>query len=111
MYVGVNSCGIGVELANAGDDEQLGAHWSGLPLIRARHRNGGHECWWEQFPAVQLAACATLARTLVERYRLDDVTGHDCIAPERKVDPGPVFPMEGLREECGFSGLPKVFWP
>ena len=42
------------------------------------------------------------------KVNLDDITGHDCIAPERRNDPGPAFPMQELRELCGFSGLPEV---
>ena len=50
-----------------------------------------------------------LAKALCDRYHLDDITGHDCIAPERKIDPGPAFPMADLRAFCGFGKtLPKV---
>jgi N-acetyl-anhydromuramyl-L-alanine amidase AmpD len=45
----------------------------------------------------------------VGRYSLDDITGHDCIAPERKLEPGPAFPMVPLREARGFKGLPAVW--
>lgn len=103
-----NAYAIGIELANAGDDSALALRWTKLPLTRAKHRNGGPVESWEAFPAAQVAACTEVARAVVERYNLDDITGHDCIAPERKNDPGPAFPMEILRRACGFTGLPTV---
>jgi N-acetylmuramoyl-L-alanine amidase len=111
LYTSLNKCSIGIELANAGNDAKLAKRWSKLPLVEARHRNGGPKEEWEAFPAAQLAAVTKLCQALVERYNLDDITGHDCIAPERKPDPGPAFPMLALREACGFSGLPGVFYP
>jgi N-acetylmuramoyl-L-alanine amidase len=110
-FTGLNSCSIGIEIANAGGDAGALA-WArkqpGFASIRARHRNGGPEQEWEAFSTAQLAAVFEAARALVLRYRLDDITGHDCIAPERKADPGPAFPMQLLREHCGFTGLPAV---
>ena len=110
-YGGCNSYSLGIELANAGSAEGA-LSWArkqpGFSSIRAKHRNGGKEVEWEVFPAAQLAACMAISKALVERYNLDDVTGHDCIAPERKVDPGPAFPMAELRKLCGFEGLPVV---
>ena len=108
-YEGLNSCSIGIELANAGDNSALAARWSKLPVFRARHRNGGPARAWEDYPEEQLASCTAVSRALVARYNLDDVTGHDCIAPERKNDPGPAFEMEKLRRDCGFTGMPVVF--
>lgn len=101
-FEGLNSCSIGIELANAGDNEPLAKRWTSLPLIEARHKNGGPVKKWEQYPAAQLAACEAVSRALVERYSLDDVIGHDDIAPDRKVDPGPAFPLGQLRQACGF---------
>lgn len=110
-YEGVNSCGIGIELANAGCD--AGAlSWArkqpGFASFDARHPNGGPTVEWEHFSLAQLRACFAVSKLLVAHYRLDDITGHDCIAPERKNDPGPAFPMRALREACGFTGLPAV---
>lgn len=110
-YTGLNSCSIGIELANAGNDNDA-LTWArrqlGFASMRARHRNGGPLVEWERFSGPQFAACVEVSMALVERYNLDDCTGHDCIAPERKDDPGPAFPMTTLREECGFTGLPVV---
>ncbi len=109
LYDGLNSCAIGIELANAGDATSLAQRWSKLPVTRARHRNGGPAKSWETYPDAQLAACQEVTKALVARYNLDDITGHDCVAPERKADPGPAFPMQALREACGFAGLPVVY--
>lgn len=109
LYTGLNACSIGIELANAGDNAEL-ARKHHFPVARATHRNGGKARWWEVYPDVQIAAATLLAQALVARYTLDDVTGHDCIAPERKADPGPLFPMQAMREACGLRGVPAVEW-
>lgn len=106
-FLGLNSCSIGIELANAGDDPALTKRWSNLPPVNARHKNGGPLCPWEAYTPEQLASCEAVSKAVVARYHLDDVVGHDDIAPARKVDPGPAFPMEALRVACGFKGMPK----
>ena len=106
-FDGLNACSIGIELANAGDNAKLAAKWSKLPLFKARHKNGGPVTDWEAYPEEQLTACIQVAKALVARYKLDDVIGHDDIAPDRKNDPGPAFPMGRLREACGFPAVIK----
>jgi N-acetylmuramoyl-L-alanine amidase len=112
-----NSCNqftIGIELANAGSSKSVIEIAKRLPgyagTIDAKHRNGGAVRTWEAYSAALLESCFKVVKDLVERYNLDDITGHDCIAPERKDDPGPAFPMIRLREFCGFEGLPKVHY-
>ena len=110
-FNGLNSCTIGIELANAGNADGA-LSWArkqpGFASIKAKHRNGGPLVEWECYPKAQLQSCFAIAQLLVATYKLDDVTGHDCIAPERKDDPGPAFPMAELRALCGFTGLPAV---
>ena len=101
MYHGLNTCSIGIELANGGD--AYPEKFSSLPPVVAKHRNGGPVTKWEAFPEAQVAACEELAKTLVARYNLDDVCGHDQISPERKRDPGPAFNMDRIRKACGFE--------
>ncbi len=117
LYKFCNGFTIGIELANAGNDPSvqrkvisMGKGCAGVssPL---KHRNGGASQAWELYPTAQLDACAQVVQALCAAYHLDDITGHDCIAPERKDDPGPAFPMEKLRESCGFAGLPAVHLP
>jgi N-acetylmuramoyl-L-alanine amidase len=104
-YQGLNACSIGIELANGGD--AYPSKFSNLKPTTAKHKNGGTVKDWETYPAAQIAACETLSKALVEHYHLDDVIGHEDIAPARKSDPGPAFPMIQIREACGFQGLPK----
>ena len=102
-FKSLNSCSIGIELANAGDDVALALKWSKFAPIVAKHKNGGKAQKWEAYPPEQLAACEEVAKALVARYKLDDVIGHEDIAPSRKNDPGPAFPMAALRVSCGFK--------
>jgi N-acetylmuramoyl-L-alanine amidase len=112
-YTSCNGFSIGIELVNAGSSakirqwaEQHDPAYAGT--VKAKHRNGGPEQVWEAYSKVQLAVVTQVSRLLVQFYNLDDVTGHDCISPERKDDPGPAFPMLTFREALGFKGLPVV---
>jgi N-acetylmuramoyl-L-alanine amidase len=106
-FESLNSCSIGIELANAGDDSKLASKYTKLPLVKASHKNGSTTKEWEAYPEEQLKVCVDVSRAIVARYNLDDVVGHEDIAPNRKNDPGPAFPMQRLREACGFNGLPS----
>lgn len=116
-YTNANGFSIGIELANAGNDSgalKWARKQTGFSSKKARHRNGGPLVEWENFPQAQATACLEAAEAIVKRYNLDDVTGHDCIAPERKDDPGPAFDhlMKFIRMDCGFGHtLPVVHWP
>lgn len=103
-YTRLNSCSIGIEIANGGDSYPT--KFSKFTPVNARHKNGGHEKTWERYTPEQIAAVRELSKALVKRYNLDDVVGHEDIAPSRKNDPGPAFPMIELREACGFKVMP-----
>ena len=66
----INSCSIGVELANP-----------------------GHEFGYRPFPAAQMAALETLAKAILARRPIPPhrVLGHADVAPLRKQDPGELF--------------------
>jgi N-acetylmuramoyl-L-alanine amidase len=112
-YTNINSCSIGIEIANAGDDPAV-IKWAvknaGAETGRAKHRNGGPEKEWEHYTDEQIKAVTDASWAIVQAYNLDDLTGHDCVSPDRKSDPGPLWPMLALREACGFTGLPVVHW-
>ncbi|MCD2181761.1 N-acetylmuramoyl-L-alanine amidase [Rhizobium sp. GN54] len=71
----INSCSIGIEIANPG-------HPGGLPA----------------FPDEQIAAVVELCRNCGERWGVvpERVLGHSDVAPIRKVDPGENFPWGRL---------------
>jgi N-acetylmuramoyl-L-alanine amidase len=71
----INSCSIGVEIANPGHD-------GGLP----------------PFPEAQIAGVVRLAKDIVARWSIppERVLGHSDVAPGRKQDPGERFPWAGL---------------
>lgn len=94
-YKNLNSNTIGIELANGGDTYPT--KFSDLPPVKAKHRNGGPEREWEAYTPKQLAAAEEVCKAIYRRYHIDDVLGHDEIAPSRKTDPGPAFPMAAFR--------------
>jgi len=73
----VNGCSIGIEL-----------------------QNPGHTCGYREFPDAQIDALVPLLHRIVHDYDIPraNVVGHSDIAPQRKLDPGELFPWERLAE-------------
>ena len=102
----INSHSIGIELANAGTVRKTGEQWLGeegvaVPaseVIEARHK---HARWpmthWHRYADAQIAACHAITAALRDAYPIEDIIGHDDIAPDRKYDPGPAFPLDAIR--------------
>lgn len=112
-YYDINYCSIGIELANSANmarspdvypDYNMG-ELAGEPVPRlvAKPKYGGPEQDWEVHTEAQLAACEAVSKVLVERFNLDDLVGHQDIAPDRKVDPSPACDLDALRLACGFT--------
>lgn len=106
--VGLNKNSIGIELVNGGRLARSGNNWicpvdkkivQEGDVIIARHKNEMTESAWQTYPAVQLEAAMEIAAFLVRTYNLKDVIGHEDIAPHRKCDPGPAFPMGSVRSK------------
>ncbi|MCU0841698.1 MAG: N-acetylmuramoyl-L-alanine amidase [Thiobacillaceae bacterium] len=106
---GLNGFSIGIELDNAGKLERVGSRWVSAVSKRAyadddvlvahhKHdRPGAPPCGWHEYSEAQIEACLTVGLLLMQRYELKDVLGHEDIAPGRKSDPGPAFPMGSYR--------------
>jgi N-acetylmuramoyl-L-alanine amidase len=73
----VNGCSIGIEL-----------------------QNPGHTCGYRPFPDAQIDALVPLLHRIVHDYDIPraNVVGHSDIAPQRKLDPGELFPWERLAQ-------------
>jgi len=103
--VGMNHYSIGIELDNAGRLRRHGIKWRAwfedeyddADVIEAVHKHESQLCGWHVYTAAQIAAVLDLAALLMRHYSLRDILGHEDIAPGRKSDPGPAFPMENLR--------------
>jgi len=106
---GLNHHSIGIELDNAGILIRSGGKWVS-PLSRrsypdsevtvALHKNdppGAQPSGWHAYTPEQIEATLECGMALVKDYSLADVLGHDDIAPGRKRDPGPDFPMDSVR--------------
>jgi N-acetylmuramoyl-L-alanine amidase len=63
--------------------------------------NPGHEWGYVAFPEAQMLAVAELAEGIIERHAIPavNIVGHADIAPDRKQDPGELFPWKALAEE------------
>lgn len=107
--VGLNSYSIGIELVNwgklkRGKDGRL-LTWTNEPIdisqvIEVTHKNETAPSFWHRYTPEQIARAQDIAAELVRFYGLEDVIGHDDIAPTRKTDPGPAFPMAQVRAHC-----------
>jgi N-acetylmuramoyl-L-alanine amidase len=63
--------------------------------------NPGHEFGYRAFPDAQMAAVLELCRGIVGRHKIParNVVAHSDIAPDRKQDPGELFPWRRLASE------------
>ena len=88
-YTDINASSVGIEIVNPG--------WTDGP--------GGRT--WYPFPQSQIATLIALVRQIVKRHGIapENVLGHSDIAPQRKQDPGALFPWAQLAS----AGL--VAWP
>ncbi len=66
--------------------------------------NPGHDWGYRPFPNAQIAALVALLTGIRERWDLADanIVGHSDIAPDRKLDPGELFPWNRIAE-AGFG--------
>jgi N-acetylmuramoyl-L-alanine amidase len=63
----------------------------------ATHKNESNPRGWEVFTQTQMESTISAARAIVEEYNIEQIVGHDDIAPSRKIDPGPAFPMANFK--------------
>lgn len=110
---GLNQHSIGIEMDNPGylgrvktfGSWRFGNRRVGDPFVLVTaHKSGAPQGGWHTYTDVQMMVAAEVARLLVRTYGLEDVIGHDDIAPGRKQDPGPAFAMEVFRKSVMQAG-------
>lgn len=102
---GLNRYSIGIELDNAGPLERTSTGWVAWfgeiypdnQVIEAVHKNERTRRGWHLYTQEQLFVALEVANTLIDHYNIKDILGHDDIAPRRKIDPGPAFPLATFR--------------
>ena len=65
----------------------------------AKHKHEGEEKGWEAYPSVQIEMVEEVCMALMEKYGIAEILGHEDIAPKRKKDPGPAFPLAFLQSK------------
>lgn len=102
----INTYSIGIELVNAGKlTKRLDGRWlsssksivDAADVSIARHKNESTDAGWHEYTEKQLTSLVAAGQAIASKYNIVDVLGHDDIAPTRKVDPGPLFPMSSMR--------------
>ena len=101
----LNNYSIGIEIDNAGQlEERDGRFLSWFDqeypeeeMVRGVHRNQTEVTCWHRYPDEQLQVVGDLCGQLVAEYGITHILGHEEISPDRKVDPGPAFPLDELR--------------
>ncbi len=97
---------------HAGDSQWNGRTWLnsssiGIELVNRGYVEGAQGRLWYPYSEQQIDALIVLLKDIMQRNGLKPgaIVGHSDIAPQRKVDPGPLFPWKRLADE----GL--VPWP
>mgnify|MGYP006166722119 FL=1 len=97
---------------HAGDSQWRGRTWLnastlGIELVNQGYADTPAGRVWQPYSEAQIDALILLLKDIVQRHHLpiDSIIGHSDIAPQRKVDPGPLFPWRRLAD----AGL--IRWP
>ena len=106
----VNAFAFGIELVNLGKCVKLrDGHLQ--PWFKSLYRDGANglqfafaqshdhgKGWWLDYTEAQIETVTMLSHALTEKFDLSFIAGHWEIAPGRKIDPNPLFPLTRLRE-------------
>lgn len=97
---------------HVGDSQWQGRTWLngtsiGIELVNQGYYQGPNGRYWQPYAPAQIDALIVLLKDIMQRHQLapGSILGHSDVAPQRKVDPGPLFPWQRLAE----AGLLR--WP
>ncbi|MCL5042683.1 MAG: N-acetylmuramoyl-L-alanine amidase [Gammaproteobacteria bacterium] len=97
---------------HAGDSSWNGRTWLnassiGIELVHYGYHDTAEGRIWPAYEPAQIDALISLLRDILQRHGLgpERVLGHSDVSPQRKVDPGPVFPWQQLAD----AGV--AIWP
>ena len=88
----------------------VNSHSIGIEIV-----NPGHEYGYRPFPEIQIKSVIDLTNDILARHDIpaSRIIGHSDMAPDRKDDPGELFPWQQLAENGiglwpGCNGIPTV---
>lgn len=89
-----------------GEHRDLNTSSIGIEIVNAGRLADGQ---WAPYSDAQIETVIRLLQDLVQRHRIppDNIVGHSDIAPQRKTDPGPLFPWKRLAK----AGLGRWYDP
>jgi len=108
---GYNKYSIGIEIDNAGLLTKSGdvyVSWFGRAyeeneVFYGVHRNETVPKYWHRYTEKQIATVQQLCSLFIQEYGINMILGHEEISPNRKIDPGPAFPLDKLRNRLLYN--------
>ena len=105
--IGLNEYSIGIEIDNAGRLEKqgekffswFGREYAAADVYEGVHRNESAPTLWHRYQEQDIETVREICAALIQAYPIKQILGHEEIAPGRKTDPGPAFPLDRLREK------------
>jgi N-acetylmuramoyl-L-alanine amidase len=101
----LNKCSIGIEIVNAGklefeDGRYLTWDKKFLPQeeVDTFVEESGNKTFWHKYTKKQLEVLDLIIPILKNKYKVSEILMHSEISPDRKIDPGPIFPISRYRD-------------
>lgn len=102
----LNQYSIGIEMVNEGpltaiNNNMFKSVWGRVypasEVVKAIHRNEKIPKFWQLYTSEQIDAFKDICSILIHTYPIKHILGHEEISPDRKLDPGPAFPLDDMR--------------
>lgn len=105
--IGFNKYSIGIEIDNAGPlTKRSDGYYSWFnkkyeegDVVFGTHRNETTPRYWHAYTEQQIQTVFDICFQIAKHYNIKMILGHEEISPIRKIDPGPAFPLDKLRDK------------
>ena len=102
----LNQYSIGIEIDNAGKLDFIEGKFISWfekeypenEVVKLKHVNREQEEYWHKYNQEQIELLQEISKILIKKYEIKELLGHDEIAPDRKIDPGPAFPIKDFKK-------------